>query len=58
MGLKKFLMDKTPSNLIQKGNIQKIVEDGMFFVDGSFETVDTLIFCTGKTRIYFIILLS
>ncbi|XP_050521460.1 uncharacterized protein LOC126894462 [Daktulosphaira vitifoliae] len=46
-GLNRYLADKTPPNLLLKGDIKKIVEDGVYFVDGSFETADVIIFCTG-----------
>ncbi|XP_050540147.1 senecionine N-oxygenase-like isoform X2 [Daktulosphaira vitifoliae] len=45
--LKNSLSGNIPSNFIQKGDIHNILEDGVIFDDGSFETVDSIIFCTG-----------
>ena len=39
-------------NLVQKTDIEKFTEDGAVFMDGSTETFDEIIYCTGYKYIY------
>lgn len=39
---------KCPSNMVQKVDIKEVVENGVFFQDGSYEQVDSILYCTGK----------
>lgn len=39
---------KCPSNMVQKVDIQEVVENGVLFQDGSYEQVDSILYCTGK----------
>lgn len=39
---------KCPSNLIQKVDIQEVIENGVVFQDGSYEQVDSILYCTGE----------
>ncbi|VVC38039.1 Hypothetical protein CINCED_3A002615 [Cinara cedri] len=48
----KLLKLKIPSNYFHKTDIKEIVEDGVIFKDGSYEQVDTIIYCTGYTYKY------
>lgn len=42
---------KCPSNLVQKVDIKEVVENGVIFQDGSYEQVDSILYCTGKNVI-------
>lgn len=37
-----------PSHYVRKHDIKELKETGVFFVDGSYEEVDKIIYCTGK----------
>jgi hypothetical protein len=39
---------KCPPNMVQKVDIQEVVENGVLFKDGSYEQVDSILYCTGK----------
>jgi len=39
---------KFPSNMVQKIDIKEVVENGIVFQDGSYEQVDSILYCTGK----------
>jgi len=39
---------KTPSNYFHKTDVKEITENGVVFQDGSYEQVDTIVYCTGK----------
>lgn len=34
--------------MVQKVDIKEVVENGVVFQDGSYERVDTILYCTGK----------
>lgn len=34
--------------MVQKVDIQEVVENGVVFQDGSYEQVDSILYCTGK----------
>lgn len=34
--------------MVQKVDIQEVVENGVLFKDGSYEQVDSILYCTGK----------
>ncbi|VVC38042.1 Hypothetical protein CINCED_3A006990 [Cinara cedri] len=36
-----------PSNMVQKVDIKEIVENGVIFQDGSYEQIDSVLYCTG-----------
>jgi len=38
---------KCPANLVQKVDIKEVVENGVVFQDGSYEQVDSILYCTG-----------
>jgi hypothetical protein len=38
---------KCPPNMIQKVDIKEVVENGVVFQDGSYEQVDSILYCTG-----------
>lgn len=37
-----------PSNIVQKVDIKEIVENGVIFQDGSYEQIDSILYCTGN----------
>lgn len=37
-----------PSNIVQKVDIKEIVENGVIFKDGSYEQIDSILYCTGN----------
>lgn len=39
---------KCPLNLVQKVDIKEVLEDGVVFQDGSYERIDSILYCTGK----------
>lgn len=39
---------KIPSNYFHKTDVKEIVEDGVIFQDGSYEKIDTIVYCTGN----------
>ncbi|GBP65955.1 Senecionine N-oxygenase [Eumeta japonica] len=41
-----------PSNFIKKPDIKELTETGAIFVDGSFEEIDSIIYCTGFEYYY------
>lgn len=41
---------KIPSNYFHKTDVKEIVEDGVIFQDGSYEKIDTIVYCTGKLK--------
>ncbi|XP_050429759.1 senecionine N-oxygenase-like [Adelges cooleyi] len=43
---------KCPSNMVQKVDLQEMVENGVIFNDGSYEEVDCVLYCTGYTYKY------
>ncbi|KAF0755600.1 senecionine N-oxygenase-like isoform X1 [Aphis craccivora] len=43
---------KIPSNYFHKTDVKEIVEDGVIFQDGSYEKIDTIVYCTGYTYKY------
>ncbi|XP_025412135.1 flavin-containing monooxygenase FMO GS-OX4-like [Sipha flava] len=43
---------KCPPNMVQKVDIQEVVENGVLFKDGSYEQVDSILYCTGYTYKY------
>jgi hypothetical protein len=48
----RLLNMKIPSNYFHKTDIKEIVENGVVFQDGTYEQVDTIIYCTGYTYKY------
>lgn len=50
---------KIPSNYFHKTDVKEIVEDGVIFQDGSYEKIDTIVYCTGnlKKKLFFSVLL-
>lgn len=36
-----------PPNMVQKVDIKEIVENGVIFQDGSYEQIDSILYCTG-----------
>lgn len=43
---------KFPSNMVQKIDIKEVVENGIVFQDGSYEQVDSILYCTGKQILF------
>jgi len=41
---------KCPSNMVQKVDIKEVMENGVVFQDGSYEQVDTILYCTGTKQ--------
>lgn len=39
---------KCPPNMVQKVDIKEVVENGVIFQDGSYEQIDSILYCTGK----------
>ncbi|XP_050540119.1 senecionine N-oxygenase-like isoform X2 [Daktulosphaira vitifoliae] len=49
---KKIKNMKCPPNMNQKVDVKKILNNGVLFEDDSFETVDSILYCTGYTYKY------
>jgi len=43
---------KIPSNYFHKTDVKEIVKDGVIFQDGSYEKIDTIVYCTGMLKVF------
>lgn len=45
--LKEELKTKFPSNITQKPDVDKVENNTIFFIDGTRDDVDVILYCTG-----------